>query len=116
MFILGYTPFLPQNSQNAVHLTTNERFSYCKKCVKMGVNPKTHFMAISSHWIVSTQQSQLMAKIQTMVAKHSGNKRKAPIKVMQHLGSKKKKKKFKDNIVIGLGVFLDEILPQNRLF
>lgn len=58
----------------------------------MGVNPVTHFMAISSHWIVSTQQRQLVAKIQTMVAKHFGNKQKAPVNVMQHLGRKKKSK------------------------
>lgn len=91
-----------------------KRFAYCKKCVKMGVNPITHFMAISSHWIVSTQQRQLMAKIQTMVPKHFGKKQKASVNVMQHLGSKKKK--IKDNILIGIGVFLDEILPQNCLF
>lgn len=44
-------------------------------------------MAISSHWIVSPQQRQLVAKIQTMVAKHFGKEEMAPINAMQYLGS-----------------------------
>lgn len=63
MFTLDYTPFLLQDSQNAVHLTNKWKSLLLQQCVKMGVNSLTHSMAISSHWIVSNQQRQLVAKI-----------------------------------------------------
>lgn len=63
MFILDYTPFVLQDSQNAGHLTSKWKILLLQKCAKMGVNFLIHSMAISSHWIVPPQQRQLVAKI-----------------------------------------------------